>query len=552
MPNNKLSARRFKTAITITVAIITSLSTSAQVGRDSSKKQTIDITSSYKPVLRNAVKINFSASQLNADTSRSVARYDIPKQNLFFNYQPISLKPLALEHDTVLNLGMRNFVKLGFGNYSTPYISAGFSFSDGKKTLFNVYMDRISSKGKIKNQDYSQFNVKGAASFFTPKNEFNLGAAVSSKDYYLYGYDHIAHNYGRDSLRRRYQDILLSAGLRNTSTGDFRVFYNPNVQVDMFSSDNRATENTIIAEVPVQVKFGDVFSLKVAAKADISTYTTKDLASNVKINNNVFSVSPSLVINSERFNINAGITPTWDRGELVLLPNIFAEAQLKEKIFLVQAGWVGRYTKNTLRNLTSINPYLRTPNAQNNTKEVEFYGGIKATVGTHFNFSAKAGFITYNNMPFFINDTIDGKSFVVSNEAKVNNLRIHGDINYINQDKFTVTTGLTFNGYTGMQTHQRAWGTVPMELNASLKWWAFKQVILKADFYMFSGGAVLAKNTSFTGKGGTDLSAGAEFRVNKMFSAWFDINNIFNDKYSRWNNYEVYGLNVLGGVRVTF
>jgi glutamine cyclotransferase len=32
--------------------------------RDTTKKQSIDITSSYKPVLRNAVKINFSATNL--------------------------------------------------------------------------------------------------------------------------------------------------------------------------------------------------------------------------------------------------------------------------------------------------------------------------------------------------------------------------------------------------------------------------------------------------------------------------------------------------------
>jgi hypothetical protein len=31
-----------------------------------------------------------------------------------------------------------------------------------------------------------------------------------------------------------------------------------------------------------------------------------------------------------------------------------------------------------------------------------------------------------------------------------------------------------------------------------------------------------------------------------------DVNNIFNTKYERWNNYPVYGLNLMGGVRVNF
>ena len=53
-------------------------------------------------------------------------------------------------------------------------------------------------------------------------------------------------------------------------------------------------------------------------------------------------------------------------------------------------------------------------------------------------------------------------------------------------------------------------------------------------------------------KGSTDISAGAEFKINSKFSAWLDLNNILNNKYQRWNNYPVYGLNVIGGVIVHF
>ena len=100
--------------------------------KDTTKKQTIDITSSYKPVLRNAVKVNFSATNLPADTSKVLGPYTIPPQNLFYTYQPVSLKPLALTQDSALELGIRNFLKVGFGNFSTPFASAGFSFGDGK------------------------------------------------------------------------------------------------------------------------------------------------------------------------------------------------------------------------------------------------------------------------------------------------------------------------------------------------------------------------------------------------------------------------------------
>src|SRR6188508_2266298 len=150
----------------ITAAVcFTSIHAIAQ--KDTSKSQAIDITSSFKPVLRNAVKINFSGSQLQADSSRPVLGYTIPSQNLFYAYQPISLKPLALTQDTNLYLGNRNFLKAGFGGYNTPYVAAGFSFGDGKTSLVNIYGSYIGSKGKdIDFQDYSLLDIKGAGSYF--------------------------------------------------------------------------------------------------------------------------------------------------------------------------------------------------------------------------------------------------------------------------------------------------------------------------------------------------------------------------------------------------
>ena len=543
---------KYKLLVFLIANCLLPIVTFAQI--DTAKKQTIDITSSYKPVLRNAVKINFSASHLNADTIKPKMNYTVPSQNLFYAYQPISLRPLALQQDTNLYLGIRNYIKVGYGNYSTPYVNAGFSFGDGKKMVVNLYANYISSKGKIANQDYTQLQIKANAIFFTPKNEVYVGAQLSQNNNYLYGYNHSLYTFKKDSVRQQFQDLVLTGGVRNTTSGEYGISYNPNITVINFTNKNKVNESTVIANAPITKTFGDAFMLKIDAKADITSYTTKNLASNIKFSNNVFQIAPSIAISSPRFSINAGIVPTWNNGVFVWLPNVFAEAQVKEKTFLIQAGWIGRYTKNTYRNLTALNPFLTTIPFQKNTKEIEYYGGIKATVGKHFSFNLKGGIVSFNDMPLFINDTAtDNKAFNISNEKSVQSLRIHGDLSFINQDKFTLTAGLTFNGYTLLQSNAKAWNTVPMEITSSLRWWAFKQVLLKADLYAFSGGNYLTKgNKAQSFSGGTDISVGAEFKVNNRFSAWIDINNIANQKYQRWHAYEVYGLNLLGGIRVSF
>ena len=528
----------------------------ASAQKDTLKKtSTIDINSAYKPVLRNAVKINFSATHLNADTTAPVLTYNIPPQNLFYSYQPIPLNPLALQQDTNLYLGLRNYVKVGYGNLATPYVSAGFSFGDGKKFLANVYASYISSKGKLVYQDYSKLNLKAAGSIFLTANEVYAGVDVKLDENFLYGYDTAIYKYSKKDVRQQFQDVSAKIGIRNTKTGEFGINYNPNLQVSNFINVNKLNETSFILTAPVEKQFGEIFTFKVEAKADITAYTTKNLLpANVKINNNVFQVAPSLVFSTPRFSINGGVVPTWDNGKFIWLPNVFAEAFIKENVFAFQAGWVGRYTKNTYRNLSAINPYLKPITAQLNTKETEYYGGIKATLGKHFNFNAKAGYVTYTNLPFFINDTAtDNKGFVISNETRVSNFKIHGDISYISKEKFTVSAGLTFNGYTGMKNNAKAWHTIPMEFTSSLRWWAFKQVLLKGDFYAFGKQHYLAKgNVSKVMDPGSDFSAGIEFKINKTFSAWMDVNNIFNTKYQRWHNYEVYGMNLMGGLRVNF
>jgi len=68
--------------------------------QENPKKKTVNITSTFKPVLRDAVKINFSAAPPAMDTSRPRLSYDIPSQFLYLSYQPSELRPVALRIDT--------------------------------------------------------------------------------------------------------------------------------------------------------------------------------------------------------------------------------------------------------------------------------------------------------------------------------------------------------------------------------------------------------------------------------------------------------------------
>ncbi|MEJ7821584.1 MAG: hypothetical protein WKF85_04640, partial [Chitinophagaceae bacterium] len=383
-------------------------------------------------------------------------------------------------------------------------------------------------------------------------NEIYGSAGINARQYYQYGYDHKLQTFIDEDIRRKYQDFTVAAGLKNISVNDLNINYNPNVEAHIFSRENIIDESTLILDAPVEKKFGESVSIKLAARADITNFTNKATSVNTNITNNLFQVAPELIYYSDMFTFHGGATPSWDNGVLSVLPNVYGEAQLQNQVLIVQAGWVGRFIKNSFRSLSTINPYMADPTFLLNTKEVQYYGGIKATVGKHFSFNAKAAFITFNNMPLFINDPNDPKSFLITNERKMNALHLHGDMSVVSQDKFTLTAGLDVNTYTGLKDNANAWHLIPLQLTGSFRWNAFKQVLLKADLFAFSGTPAISNNNTEIKLKGTDLSAGGEFKINKKFSAWLDFNNILDNKYQRFNNYPVYGLNVIGGIIVHF
>ena len=63
--------------------------------QDTTKRKTINITSTFKPSLKNTAKLNFNAEAPLIDTAHPELKYNLPLQFLSLAYQPAGLNPLA-------------------------------------------------------------------------------------------------------------------------------------------------------------------------------------------------------------------------------------------------------------------------------------------------------------------------------------------------------------------------------------------------------------------------------------------------------------------------
>ena len=523
--------------------------------QDTTKRRTIDITSSFKPVLREAVKINFNAAPPAVDTSHPHLVYNIPSQYMFLSYQPGEMKPVALQRDTLTPWENYNYIKLGFGDVVLPYARLGFSFGDGKSTFVNIFADQLSSHGKPEFQKSSLTDVKVAGTFKTANNlEWNGSLGFKNDEYYLYGFPDTV-KYTADQLRQTFQTIEGAISLRNTVPTEFGLLYHPNLKFSVFSDNHtpQGTETNSVLNLPLEKMIGKEFAFDLGLTADLTHYNLPKSTS--AQNNNIYLVTPAFLVKTTNLFLQASVIPSWDKQQVFhLLPNFVANISTNDQRFTIQLGWIGYYDKGSYQRFESINPWLAQPDTLENTRVYEPYVGFKGSLDNHFSYAAKVGFQEYHNMPLFVNDSINGgKDFQIRYATSMEALQLHGEVSYMQGEAFNVTAGVNINQYTDLKGQPTAWGLLPFEFKTALKWEAFKDFWAKVDLYTFDGGQYRAPNgVSFKAGTGTDLNAGVEFRVLRQLNLWFQMNNIFNDKYERWHQYQVYGFNVLGGIVFSF
>lgn len=523
------------------------------LAQDTAKRKTIDITSVFKPVLRDAAKINFTAAPPTTDTTRPRLTYNIPQQPVTLSYQSGALSPVALPIQT-LDWQNSNFVKLGVGNVHLPYVQAGFSFGDAKKASLNIFAKGYSSKGNIENQKNSYANV-GINGFLKTGNNMQWDGklAFTGEDYYFYGYRPDTLKFNKTDLRQRFQTFEGAVGLQNINTTEFGLNYHPNLKISAFKGKNSmssANETNAVLDVPLQKTLTDQFAIDLGITANITSYH-KDEKS--VINNNLYYVSPAVVYKGDNLWIHGGFIPSWDQKDFHLLPDILAELTTNDKKFTFQAGWVGNYDKGSYQRFASINPWIIQPDSLLNTRKQEFYGGIKGVLGKKFNYNAKAGIMQFYNAAMFVNDTTDGKTFETVYASSMKALHIHGEIGYAEGEIFNASAALDLHHYANIKNQPTAWGMLPVEFTADMRWQVIKDLYWKATLSAWGPPDYRTKEMfSKSGKAAFDLSTGLEFKVTRQLNLWLDLNNVFNNKYERWNQYKVYGFNILGGIVFNF
>jgi len=538
--------RRHKKAVTKKVQAPSKSAVKDTVPLEGGKNFTV--TSDFTPSLKPASKINFSSTTALPAPEKTPLNYNVPAQNLTFTYNPAFLRPLAVNIDTGSVWRNSHFIKLGYGNYSTPYLEGGFSLGDGYHSAVTIHAKHTSSKGSLPLQEFGKTGIEASGVFaVNDKNELEARAYFNDNKQYAYGGLVPDQSYNKDSLKRNYHDVGVKLGFSNKFKNATGIDYHPTIAIDAFGDNHSGSESTLSIDAPFSKRLNETFVAKLGAGIDVSSFKKED----VSIDNHLVTIRPSIEINRPDFKMNLGVIPSFYNGEFHLMPNLSLEAKMRDERFIAMAGWKGYYNKNTYRSLTTFNPWIATPTDFDYTRTNEVYGGFKGTAGDHLTFNATVAYLTQKDAALFMNRADDNLFDVISDD--INNLKFHGELGFNAKQSFSLLAGITLNNYSKVETAEQAWGLSPIQMNGSLRWRILPAVLLKSDLDIWTGGyyndpAEGAKKLSGAG----DWNVGAEVDIIKNVGLWLQVNNVLNNKYQRFYNYQTIGANIMGGIIFNF
>jgi hypothetical protein len=448
------------------------------------------------------------------------------------------------------------YLKLGGGNLNTPFVSAAYQ-TRLNKNLLSFGVDHISSMGNIPNQQYANSKVKGRFTRQVADNQsFTLNLGYQGDAYRNYGYDTAKFSFNEDELKQKFNLFSFGAGYDLVAGNTANVFVKPTLKFDYLTTRRDAKEMNLQLAIPVNYVVTEDIKLSAAINLDYV-----QLKEDSFINKSIVFIQMPLKIDYviDGLYVSGGIVPVLKNNKIVVAPDAKLVYSFKEGTSVRLLGGISNtFNVNSLQKLYQINPFLLTPTQLTVFQQTNYYAGFDWLSAKGLQLQAKMGFVKFKNLPLFINSSNNlrvpsGKDFLVLNEESSTAFFVESNLGYIFSDKLSFNAALKAYSFQSQSTYDDPYGILPIELNMDIHWKPLEALALKLNGQVFGGNmAMQLGSLPFRTKGILDLGFAVDYKFNKKWALWIDLNNIANNKYQRWNGYSSFGFNFLFGIKFNF
>jgi len=527
-----------------------------------SLSEEIVVTTAYKPVLADAVKIRRNPDLEDKTPFKAPLNYNPLDKRLERNNEikQLDAMKIPVQPDT---LPYNNYIKGGMGNLKTTF-AEGY-FGNGKDEALQVggYFKHLAQQGPAyykQNTSKDQLGVFGKS--IGDVNTLTGRIDHTNSGNYFYGYDKanpptvldVAHQYfntisAEGELAKNYKDV----------ENDFT--YALKLSGYAFSNRFKARENNLVLSGFLNQTIKQFYT-GLSGSLDLSTQ--KDTL--YSYNNSIIRVNPYIKFQGVNYKIDAGLNLVDEFGfnsRFSIFPAAKLEFQVIPKYVRLFVEMKGDVNKSSLRDFAAINPFTeQNLSIKNSVDRLDLSAGLKGTLAPGLSFKAAIFRNSIENMPLFVSDFITTNRFTViydNGTARVNGF--NGELDLKTSDDFNIFGRIEFKDYQ-MASEKQAWNLPKFKLTAGTAIRINDKVNITGSL-VFRGATydrivnplattpflpvTIVNINSFA-----DVSGGVEYKATNRISIFVQANNLLNTTNQTWLYYPDYGFNIFGGVGFKF
>lgn len=534
---------------------------SAQNSKDTSTNRVVSISGEYKPRFMDVQKVE-SVPVIEKPSITPVAyTYNIkPHQvNTEKIVNPIPVSDLNNFQESIYPT---SFIKLGYGNIRTPLAEIYLNNKQSKLYSYGLHYRFLQSNSDL-NQKFADFTnhaFKGYASRYTEIGEIGMSINYRMRKYYFYGFD-TATKAAEGNLARTVSTFDANAYFNSTAISDKKLKHRTQFNFYNFKVGNaNETQYALSSKLYGNIKnFNDFKNPQLSAVIGIDYNTFKNDTQKV-IKRLFITFDPRFDFEYEGMKLSGGFNTTvFFNGNDSAIP--FVNLVLKgsypiiPNIAELYAGIDGRYQKQSLRNIINTNPWATQYEMYNQYENIKSYVGVNTKISPSADAMFELSYSDNSNMPIFITSGDSLNSFGIK-YRQFNILKFAGAFNYSFSE--SVRIGLLGNFYNyGSDDEPEAWQMPSIDGKLNMKFNIANKVYPHFDILAMGVQKARTGMDDKTYKSSSlkalyDISAGIDYRFKKKLSVFVQANNILGTRYMRWNNYPVYGFNIVGGITMIF
>ncbi len=559
--NNRVVRKKNTATFNIETADLSKLLQSNNIAApilDTVPEKEVSIISAFKPQLKNIAKLNFTKATNKTDTSTTLLNYQVPTQNLSFQYRPISLIPRSYkEKVTSFPVNTTN-LKVGFGNYNNQFFEARYNVIDVNNHSHAFEASLETSNGMMYLQ---QFNYKNFAyignfklndnysiqteAFYQNTQRYRFGLVPDNSSLSLSAYSQAFTNFGTSIkwVNENSKNKLLS------------ILFNPIVKFENFKG--LANTNNLWVEMynPMSFKLKGTGRINLDFNYNYNKYTHTNYSNQT---NSIFTIQPSIELNKWNSSIKVGVKPSFTTNEFALFPLVQFSKKLNDTNYLLVANWQTILTNNNYASLNLINPWIAAPSSIKITTQEKKAVDLFINASKRLQYSFGLSLNDYRNIPFFnrinnVKPQFFGLQFQPIFEYRAITLELVTTLRYQISDQFLLKGNAKYIQFNSIKENTNAWGILPLNLNGDLSWYPSKKWSIEGSVQYWSGASFQNEaENAYDLKNTLVLNASFNYQLTNHLKAWAKAENLLDKKYQRWAEYPSLGVQLIAGIVYSF